>query len=278
MAEVIDVKLALIQMDITPDKASNLAHAVELIAMSAGRGADMAVLPEMFCCEYRSRAFRENKEPEGGPIWRTLSSAASENGVYLVGGSFPEADGDRIYNTSFVFDRQGAQIARHRKTHLFDIDVDGGQRFRESDTFSPGSDITVFDTEFGKMGLCVCFDIRFPELTRLETLGGAKVIFCPAAFNMTTGPAHWELLFRSRALEDQVFTAACAPARDVNGSYVSYANSLVCSPWGDVVCRAGTDEEVLFADMDLSRIDSVRRQLPLLSARRGDVYSLKPTK
>ena len=274
MSEVMEMKIALIQMNVTPHKAENLANARFLASEAAKSGADLAVLPEMFCCEYRSRAFVENREPAGGEVWRALSAIARENSLYLVGGSFPEEEDGHIYNSAFVFDRQGAQLARHRKTHLFDIDVDGGQRFWESDTFTPGSDVTTFDTEFGKMGLCVCFDIRFPELTRLETLRGAQVIFCPAAFNMTTGPAHWELLFRSRALEDQVFTAACAPARDESGSYVSYANSLCCSPWGDVLCRAGTEEQILLADIDLARIDAVRRQLPLLSARRTDVYTL----
>ena len=272
------MKIALIQMNVTPRKEENLAHAAALAAEAARGGADIAVLPEMFCCEYRSRAFVENQEPEDGRVAQTLSRIAKENALYLVGGSFPETEGGHIYNSSLVFDRQGTRIARHRKTHLFDIDVDGGQHFHESDTFTPGSDVTTFDTEFGRMGLCICFDIRFPELTRLETLRGAQVLFCPAAFNMTTGPAHWELLFRSRALEDQVFTAACAPARDEAGSYVSYANSLCCSPWGDVLCRAGAGEELLYAELDLARIDQVRRQLPLLSARRTDVYTLSEGK
>lgn len=151
----------------------------------------------------------------------------------------PEEDGEKIYNTSFVFDRSGNQIVRHRKMHLFDIRVDGGQSFCESDTFSAGEDITVFDTEFGKMGLIICFDIRFPELTRLEAFKGAQAVFVPAAFNMTTGPAHWELSFRARALDNQVFMVGCAPARDENAFYVSYANSIVTGPWGDVLARAG---------------------------------------
>jgi predicted amidohydrolase len=125
------------------------------------------------------------------------------------------------------------------------------------------------------MGLCVCFDIRFPELSRLMALDGAQAIFCPAAFNMTTGPAHWELLFRGRAVENQVFTLGCAPARDEQGAYVSYGNSIAVSPWGDVIARAGAEETILYADLDLGLVETVRRQLPLVSARRTDVYRLE---
>lgn len=268
------MKTALIQMRNGPDKAANLKKAESLIAEAAARGTDIAVLPEMFCCEYRNRAFVENRERAGGTVWQMLSRSAADCGLILVGGSMPEEEDGRIYNTSFVFDGSGRQIARHRKMHLFDIDIEGGQSFRESATFTAGSDITTFETPFGLMGLCVCFDIRFPELCRIMSLRGAKVVFCPAAFNMTTGPAHWELLHRSRALEDQIFVAACAPARDENASYVSYGNSMVASPWGGVTARAGSGECILYADIDLSETDKVRRQLPLMSARRTDVYSL----
>ena len=122
-----------------------------------------------------------------------------DKGKNLVGGTVPELSEGRIYNTSYVYGPDGRQLAKHRKAHLFDIDVQGGQRFRESDTLSPGNAITTFETAFGTMGLCVCFDLRFEELARCMCLRGAKVIFVPAAFNMTTGPAHWELLFRQRA-------------------------------------------------------------------------------
>lgn len=237
-------------------------------------GTDLVVLPEMFCCEYKNSAFIENREPAGGPAWQMLSRAAAEQRVWLIGGSIPEATGERTYNTSFVFDREGAQAAFHRKMHLFDIDARGGERFCESDTFSAGDDITVFDTEFGKMGLCICFDIRFPELSRLMALDGANVIFCPASFNMTTGPAHWELMFRACAVENQVFTAGCACARDEHGAYISYGNSIVVSPWGDIIARAGAEETLLRVNVDLDLVNKVRQQLPLISARRKDVYHL----
>lgn len=269
------MKVAAVQMLSVADKRQNLARARALIAQAAALGAEVIILPEMFCCEYKNSAFIENAEPAGGLVWQTLSGAARDNNIWLIGGTMPEADGWRIYNSAFVFDRQGREVARCRKSHLFDIDVEGGQSFRESDTFSRGGDICVFDTEFGRMGLCICFDIRFPEPARIMALDGASAIFCPAAFNMTTGPAHWELMFRGRAVENQLFTIGCAPARDVNGSYVSYANSIIVSPWGDVIARAGTSESILSVELDLDAVASVRRQLPLLSARRSDLYRIE---
>ena len=180
-----------------------------------------------------------------------------------------------MYNTSFVFDPQGACVARHRKMHLFDIDVEGGQRFRESDTLSPGNDVTLFDTPWGRMGLCICFDLRFEELCRVMALEGARVLLAPAAFNMTTGPAHWELLLRQRAVDNQCFTVGTSPARDESASYVAWGNSMVCDPWGTVLHCCGAGEEVAVTELDMTRIDAVRRQLPILSARRTDVYELR---
>ena len=187
----------------------------------------------------------------------------------------PERDGDAIYNTCYVFDPQGTQQAKHRKVHLFDIDVAGGQRFFESDTLSPGRQYTLVDTPFGKVGVAICFDVRFAELFRILALEGARLVVVPAAFNMTTGPAHWELLFRARALDNQCFLAGCAPARDETAGYVSYAHSLVCDPWGRVLAQAQAAPELLICDIDLAETDAVRAQIPVLRARRTDLYQLK---
>ena len=266
------MKLSIIQMSVCLDKGKNLKTAEQYIKAAVNEGADMIVLPEMFCCPYSNEYFADFAEPERGGVWSFLSETAKKHGVYLVGGSFPESDGASLYNTSFVFDRCGEQIARHRKVHLFDIDIKGGQRFCESETFSAGDDVTVFDTEFGLIGLCICFDLRFPELARIMALRGAKMVVVPAAFNMTTGPMHWELMFRQRAVDNQLFTAGAAPARDENGVYVSYANSIICTPWGKVLARAGDKADVITAGIDFSEVESVREQLPLLSARREGVY------
>ena len=268
------MRIAMIQMPVTDNKQHNIDTACRKIREAAAQGTDIAVLPEMFCCPYRNDCFAAYGEAEGGPAQTALSALAAELGLYIVGGSLPELAEGKIYNTSYVYDRQGRLLARHRKAHLFDINVEGGQRFMESDTLSPGNAVTTFETEFGTMGLCICFDLRFEELSRCMCLRGAKVIFVPAAFNMTTGPAHWELLFRQRAVDNQCFTVGVSPARDETASYVAYGNSLAVDPWGTVLCRADGAEATLFADLDLSRIDAVRRQLPILSARRTDLYEV----
>jgi predicted amidohydrolase len=158
--------------------------------------------------------------------------------------------------------------------HLFDIDVEGGQYFKESDVLTPGKDVTVFDTEFCRIGLGICYDIRFPELSRLMVLEGAEVIIFPAAFNMTTGPAHWELNFRGRALDNQVYTIGVAPARDMESSYHSYGNSIVASPWGNVLNRMDEKEGFVVQEIDLDYVKKVREQLPLLKHLRRDIYKL----
>ena len=148
-----------------------------------------------------------------------------------------------------------------------DIEVDGGQHFKESDTFSKGESPTLFDTPWGSMGVCICFDIRFPLFIREYCELGAKALIVPAAFNMTTGPMHWELLFRSRAVDNQFFTFGCAPARDEKGGYVSYANSIAVDPWGHIISRADEKECILTAEVDLSLCQSVRRQIPVLGQK-----------
>lgn len=268
------MRIALIQMPVTADKQENLETAVGKIREAAAQGIDFAVLPEMFCCPYQNDCFPVYGEPDGGQAQTVLSALAAELNIYLIGGSLPELADGNIYNTSYVYGRQGQLLAKHRKVHLFDINVEGGQRFMESDTLSPGNTITTFETEFGTMGLCICFDMRFEELARCMCLRGAKVLFVPAAFNMTTGPAHWELMFRQRAVDNQCFTVGVSPARDESASYVAYGNSIAVDPWGSVLCRAGGEKTTLFVELNLSRIDAVRRQLPILSARRTDLYEV----
>lgn len=269
------LQTALIQMRVTADKAENLSTAGKWIEQCAAEGARLVMLPEMFCCPYDSAAFPRYAELEGGPVWNVLAGAARQHRIYLVGGSMPEVDeAGSIYNTCYIFDPQGRQIGKHRKMHLFDIDVSGGQRFRESDTLSSGNRVTVVDTDFGRLGVAICYDIRFPELARLMVLQGAKILAYPGAFNMTTGPAHWDILFRARALDNQVYVLGCAPARDETAGYVSYGNSLITSPWGKIAAQLGVEEGRLLTEIDLDEVERVRRELPLLQHRRLDVYDL----
>lgn len=271
------LNIVSIQLAQKATKPETYAHIRALLASIPDGAANLIMLPEMWNGPYEAKRFPDFAEPEGGPSWQFLSALAKERHVYLCGGSIAEREDDRVYNTAYVFDPDGRQIAKHRKMHLFDIDVKGGQRFFESDTLSPGNSVTVFSTPFCKMGLCICYDFRFPELARLMVDAGAKVILVPAAFNMTTGPAHWELLFRQRAVDNQVYTVGVAPARDPAASYQSWGHSIVCSPWGEVLMQADEKESVAITSLDLDRVDEIRRQLPLLLQRRTDVYRLKRT-
>ncbi|MEW5816088.1 MAG: carbon-nitrogen hydrolase family protein [Spirochaetota bacterium] len=272
------IKIGLIQMHIGEKKEQNIERAIEMVEQTVNRGAQMAILPEMFNCPYQAKSFPVYAEGEGGFTWKSLSEAARNFNICLAGGSIPEKDENgNIYNTAYIFDNTGAQIAKHRKMHLFDINIEGGQKFKESDTLTAGDSVTVFETRFCTMGVAVCYDIRFPELFRLMALKKAKVIIVPGAFNMTTGPAHWELLFRLRALDNQVYMAGVAPARDKSSGYVSYAHSIVTSPWGDVVAMLDEKENSLVCELDLDYVDKIRHELPLLKHRREDVYTLTVT-
>ena len=268
------IKVGLIQMKVKDKKDDNLHKAAKLIDKIGKEDVDMVVLPEMFSCPYNTKNFPIYAEEEGNYSYKLLSEISKRNNIYLIAGSIPEKEGSNIYNTSYVFNRQGEKIAKHRKIHLFDIDIKNKQRFRESDTLSAGDKVTVFDSEFGKIGLCICYDFRFPELARLMVDKGAKAIIVPASFNMTTGPAHWDIMFRSRAIDNQVYTIGCSPARDYDYSYISYGHSLIVSPYGDILCELDEKENFITYDIDLDYVDEIREQLPLLKHRRSDLYEL----
>ncbi|MBR5949224.1 MAG: carbon-nitrogen hydrolase family protein [Clostridia bacterium] len=253
------MNIALIQMKVVPDKAENLKHAAKIAALS--KGADVIMLPEMFCCPYEKGSILQSAESENGAAAKMLCETAKTCGAYLIGGSIPERDGEKLYNTCFVFDPNGKLVLKHRKAHLFDVDIKGGQRYRESDIFSSGEGISTFDTPFGRFGVCICFDIRFGAY--IHRMNGIDFLAVPAAFNMTTGPMHWELLFRARAVDEQVFTFGCAPARDESAKYVSYGNSIAVSPWGMVLARAGAEESVLTVSIDPSEVRAMRAQIPI---------------
>ena len=254
-------------------KAENNVKAENMIKEAVAGGAQIVVLPEIWNAPYSNRAFEPFSEDEDGPTVKLMSSWASKYDIYLVGGSIPEKGKDgKLYNTCFVFDRKGNKIAKHRKAHMFDINIPGKMRFMESDVLTPGDSMTTFDTEYGKMGVAICFDVRFPEFIRKEALDGAQLVFLPASFNMTTGPAHWDLTIRARALDNQIFFAACAPARNEKSSYLSYSNSCVADPWGTFIAHADEKEQILYCDIDLDRVGKIRSQLPLIDAMRPELY------
>ena len=270
------MKVAAIQMPTVKDKIQNIRTAGTYIEKIKAENPDFVILPEMFCCPYQTENFPVYAEKEGGPSWQAMSDYARKYHIYLIAGSMPEADDvGKVYNTSYIFDRDGKQIGKHRKAHLFDINVKNGQHFKESDTLTSGDHATVFATEFGKMGVMICYDIRFPEFARTMVLDGARMIFVPAAFNMTTGPAHWELTFRARALDNQIYMLGCAPARDTQAGYISWGHSIVTDSWGKVMKQLDEKEGILIEEIDLDREDQIREQLPLLKHRKSEMYHLQ---
>ena len=271
------IRITMIQALLRGSAEERGARVGELVGQAAAQGTDLVTLPEIWNGPYQQDMFPSFAEPRFGPSWQLLSNLAAQYGIWLSGGSIAEREDGKVYNTAYVFDRSGNEVARHRKMHLFDINVTGGQHFMESQTLSAGSQVTVFDTEFCKMGLCICYDARFPELFRLMVDGGAKLILVPAAFNMTTGPAHWELLFRQRAVDNQVFCVGTSPARDEAASYRAWGHSIVTDPWGRVVTQLEEGEALRTVELDLELADQIRAQLPLLAHRRKDVYRLEQT-
>jgi len=266
-------RVALCQLAIKEQKEENLFRAHEMIVQAASLGAKVVVLPEMFNCPYQTRLFPRYAEiyPDG-PSIKMLASTAREQQVYIVGGSIPEQEDNNLYNTSFVFGPDGKLLGRHRKVHLFDVDLPGGIKVLESSVLSRGNQSTVIHTGLCSIGVAVCYDIRFPELFRLMVLKGAQLVVVPAAFNMTTGPVHWETTFRLRAVDNQVYTIGASCARDWSAGYVAYGHSLICDPWGEILAKAGEGEEIICAEINLERLEKIRRELPLLKHRRTDLY------
>ncbi len=266
------MKIGLIQMDVVDDKSKNLSKAKKMIGEVVGQGAEIVVLPEMFSTPYANDKFRPYSEDQDGLSVKWMQETAKEYGILLIGGSIPESDGEKLYNTAFVVNEKGAVLGRHRKMHLFDIDVPGKVRFIESDTLTPGDETTVLDTKFGKIGVAICYDMRFPELFRKMTLLGAELIFVPAAFNTTTGPLHWHVLTRARALDNQIFLAIASPARSDGLDYKAYGHSLVVDPWGQIENELDEKEGVLVVEIDMKKIEQVRQEIPVLKHRRTQLY------
>lgn len=283
------VKIALIQLAAGADKDANLKHAADMVAKAASGGSKIVVLPECFNSPYGCDFFPSYAETllpsppseTQSPSFHALSKMASTNGVYLVGGSIPEigpSKGDggeksKYYNTSLTFGPDGKLLATHRKVHLFDIDIPGKITFRESDVLSPGNKVTIVDLPgYGKIAVAICYDVRFPELATVAARRGAFALIYPGAFNLTTGPMHWKLLAQARAVDNQLYVAMCSPARDMEASYHAYGHSLLVDPLANVVVEAEDQEQIVEFELDGAKIEETRRNIPLLTQRRFDVY------
>ena len=262
------MKIAAVQMISGPEVGANLVEAGRLITQAADRGARLVALPEYFPLIGASDAERLNaREADGaGPIQAFLSEAARRHGIWLVGGSLPLVADDpaKLRNTCLVYDDQGRRVARYDKIHLFGF-TKGSESYNESLTIEPGSQVVAFDSPCGRIGLAICYDLRFPELFR--ALGVVDVLVVPSAFTETTGRAHWELLLRSRAVENQCYLLAAAQGGQHPNQRVTHGNSMIVDPWGEVLDRIDKGAGVVVAEVDPARIAEVRTALPALKHR-----------
>src|SRR5918996_6072378 len=267
------MRVAVCQMRSVDDASMDLAAAQTLLEEAAERGADIAVLPEFFSCLGSESRAREEAEPlPGGTASTMLSRVARDRQMWIVGGTIYERDHGRIYNTAPLFDRSGELIARYRKMHLFDVDLDGQPPFRESASFTPGTELVTHPVEDMRIGLSICYDLRFPELFRGLMALGTELIALPAQFQHVTGVAHWEVLLRARAIENQCFVAAAAQWGEFGApeeSRRSYGHSMIVGPWGEVLVHAPEEGSgVWTAELDLAELRRVRKVLPALEHRR----------
>jgi predicted amidohydrolase len=268
------LRVACVQMNAGADKAANLEKAERLVARAAAGGADLAVLPEKWNAIGDPDVFRANAEAvDGGETFTALAGWARQHGITIVGGSVTELrEGhEKLSNTCAVYDPQGELVALYRKIHMFDVEV-GGQVYRESEAEEPGDRPVVCDAEGWRLGLTVCYDVRFPELYRIEALEGAELVTVPAAFTLFTGKDHWELLLRARAVENQLYVAAANQWGQTAPGKSSYGRSLVVDPWGVVLAAAPDEDTVISAELDRARMLRIREMLPSLANRQPAAY------
>ncbi len=288
-ASKLTLKVGVCQVAVTADKSFNIQTAKNALEEASDAGSQMVVLPECWNSPYSVACFPEYAEqvpsvgqipdPLASPSFSMVCEMAKKKGVWVVGGSIPERDerdGRKLYNTCLVVNPAGEVVGKHRKVHLFDIDIPGKISFKESDSLSCGHTMTVVDTPWGGVGVGICYDMRFPEMALLmRQEKGCNILVYPGAFNMVTGPAHWELLQRARAVDNQVFVVTCSPARDTapDAVYTAWGHSTIVNPWGEVVQKADSKAAIIYADLDLAEVDSIRSSIPCWAQKRSDLYS-----
>jgi nitrilase len=262
------MKIAAVQMISGPDVAPNLATAGRLIAEAAATGAQLVALPEYFPLIGATDADRlAAREADGsGPIQDFLAGAAQKHGLWLVGGSIPlQADDPaKLRNACLVFDPEGRRVARYDKIHLFGFRK-GDEAYDEAATIERGDQLVAFDSPLGRVGVAICYDLRFPELFR--AIGEVDLLVLPAAFTETTGRAHWEMLLRARAVENQCYVLAAAQGGQHPNGRMTHGNSMVIDPWGEVLARMDKGEGVVIAELDRQRLVDIRTSLPALKHR-----------
>ena len=272
------MNVAAVQLHCSADRTDNFARATAAVQSAAHQGAGLIVLPELFASLGRTSAMRDAAESLDGPTLAWAQQAAVHNHCAIVAGSFIERDSEtsNLYNTSIAVGSDGSLLGSYRKIHLVDVDIEGA-RSKESDTFSAGASPIVVDIASGsssiRVGLTICYDLRFPELFRAETLLGADVLVVPAAFTATTGRDHWELLLRARAVENQTMVIAAAQWGTSPDGIDRYGHSLIIDSWGRVLADAGPDNDtVVVAEFDANVQADIRKRLPALTHRRPEAY------
>lgn len=267
------LKVTLVQLSAGPGKAENLAHACALVEESASLGAGFVLLPEVFTFVADASMWRTAAETIPGPITDRLSELARRRGIWILAGSLLEVlpGEDRCANTSTLINPRGEIAARYSKMHLFSVKLPDGGVFDEIDHTRPGERLVVAETDFGRVGMTICYDVRFPELFRALTLRGATFITVPSAFTAFTGQAHWKVLLRARAIENQVFVLAPNQVGSSATGVCFHGHSMVVDPWGTVVAEAGEAEELLTVELDTARVAEVRNRLASLQHVRADV-------
>ena len=267
------MRAAAIQLNSNPEKDRNLAIAGSLVRDAAGDRATLIVLPEKFNVLGSPDDLHAGAEPVPGPTTEWAGDLCRELGVWLVAGSIVErVEGDdKLRNTSVLIGPDGAVHAVYRKIHLFDVEV-GGMVYRESDAEAPGDEVVVADAGGVELGLAVCYDLRFPELFRIMAVRGARVVSLPAAFTVPTGRAHWEILVRARAIENQAFVIAAGQVGRHPPDHESYGHSMIVDSWGTVLAQAPDEVGFITADLDLDAQRAVREKLPSLANRQPHAY------
>jgi deaminated glutathione amidase len=267
------MRVAAVQLNSTDAKDRNLQVAERLVREAAGDGAELVCLPEKWTVLGDSEALRSGAEPLDGPSLGATRGWARELGIHLLAGSIAErVEGqERLSNTSVLIGPQGEDLAVYRKIHMFDVEVEG-VTYRESENEQAGDEIVVAPLGDLQLGLSVCYDLRFPELYRILAVRGARVVTVPSAFTSPTGRAHWEILLRARAVENQVFVIAPNQIGKAPPHYDSYGHSMIVDPWGEVLAEAPDEECFVAADLDLTEQEQVRERLPALANRRPAAY------
>lgn len=257
---------ACVQMRSADDKQHNVDAAVAHVEAAGRAGAKLVVLPETFSWRGPAARDHDNAEPLDGPTLARLADVARRFALTLVAGSILEraADGASPYNTSVVLGPDGARLATYRKMHLFDVSIPGKVEVRESAKRGRGSDVVTADTPVARLGLTICYDLRFPELYRALARAGAEILCVPAAFTFPTGAAHWEVLLRARAIENQCWVLAANQHGPSGQGHADYGHSMIVDPWGTVVACASDGDRVVTAEIDLGMLAKVRREMPCL--------------